>query len=133
MYSLELRAIDHGDPRKYSDANITLTLDDYNEFAPVFEQATYKSGVDLSTLTPANTPLVTVSATDADRRDNKITYSITAGQRLEEFQINPNTGLISSGSFPINQVRTSLCNFSSLMRLLAQFASPSMFVLRFPI
>lgn len=105
-WTLRLQAIDHGWPSRFTQGNITLTLNDYNEFPPVFQQPSYQGGLDLSTTIPAGTHLLTVLAKDFDGRDHIITYSITEGIRLEEFLVDAKTGSLTVGSYPITQVCT---------------------------
>ncbi|KAL0176494.1 hypothetical protein M9458_028824, partial [Cirrhinus mrigala] len=93
---LILTAVDGGTPPKSGTVAIHVTVLDANDNAPVFSQAVYK--VSLPENSPADTVVVTVSATDADEGQNgKVTYAF--GHVSEEdktlFLLNRNTGEIT--------------------------------------
>ena len=67
-------ARDRGVPPLESSATITLILQDVNNFAPMFSLPSY-SATTLS-IASVGTSILSVSATDADRVDNQITYSV---------------------------------------------------------
>ena len=77
---------------RVSEAHITLLLVDVNDNAPVFEQSEYS--IDVSEDALPLTSLLTVHATDADTEDfGTVVYSME-GEGVQEFMINPVTGLI---------------------------------------
>ncbi|RXN25628.1 protocadherin beta-3-like protein [Labeo rohita] len=93
---LILTAVDGGTPPRSGTVAIHVTVLDANDNAPVFSQAIYK--VSLPENSPADTVVVTVSATDADEGQNgKVTYAF--GHVSEEdktlFLLNRNTGEIT--------------------------------------
>lgn len=104
-HTLVLIVRDLGVPPQRNSANITFLVTDINEFPPVFSESEYAMTV-LST-TPENTPLLQVLATDEDRGDNTITYSITnlEGEDVE-FSVRPDGVIVSNQRFPnvVNEV-----------------------------
>ncbi|XP_019851361.1 PREDICTED: protocadherin-16-like, partial [Amphimedon queenslandica] len=98
VVNVTVLASDDGDPRLSTSATITVNVEDINEFPPQFSSANYtKTTLNVS----IDTVLVTVSATDADGRDNSITYSFAPDGDTALFAINEKTGQISlSSSFP---------------------------------
>ncbi|XP_026049272.1 protocadherin gamma-A11-like isoform X13 [Astatotilapia calliptera] len=74
--SLELIAIDGGNPQRSGTVNIDLNVLDVNDNAPVFKQSVYKATVIENAAKGTN--IVTVNATDADSGSNGyVTYSIS--------------------------------------------------------
>ncbi|KAL3973039.1 ATP-binding cassette subfamily C (CFTR/MRP) member 9 [Sarotherodon galilaeus] len=74
--SLELIAIDGGNPQRSGTVNIDINVLDVNDNAPVFKQSVYKATVLENAAKGTN--IVTVNATDADSGSNGyITYSIS--------------------------------------------------------
>ena len=89
-----------GDPgeERRSEAHITLHLIDVNDNAPVFDQADYNVDV-LEDALPL-TSLITVHASDADTGDfGTIVYSLE-GEGVQEFMIDPESGLIQTRPGP---------------------------------
>lgn len=88
LYHLKVKAT--GPENKFSDmANVTVRVIDQNDNSPVFESGVY--AVTVSNI--AMTPVVTVTATDADEDGKqKVTYYIDPPSR--EFAINKRTGAI---------------------------------------
>ena len=78
---------------------LTLLLDDINEFAPTFEEASYE--ISAQTTAPNGTYLTQVRATDRDGRDNIITYSIIPSHSGPEFSIDRNGVLRNNERFPV--------------------------------
>ena len=96
MYTLEITSTDGSDT---STATITVTVRDLNE-APAFDQATYSATIaeDLAVSMPVG---VTVSAMDVDDSttpNGQLTYSITAGNTGNAFDIDGATGVITVNS-----------------------------------
>ncbi|XP_039474153.1 protocadherin gamma-A11-like isoform X10 [Oreochromis aureus] len=74
--SLELIAVDGGNPQRSGTVNIDINVLDVNDNAPVFKQSVYKATVLENAAKGTN--IVTVNATDADSGSNGyITYSIS--------------------------------------------------------
>ncbi|XP_027134483.1 protocadherin gamma-A11-like [Larimichthys crocea] len=92
---LLLTALDGGSPQRSGTAIIHVTVLDANDNAPVFSQAVYKTS--LPENSPVDTPVVTVSATDADTGANgDITYSFdhTSDDHVSLFSLDHKTGEI---------------------------------------
>ena len=106
-YTLELHASDRGNPGNDETASISILVQDLNDNEPIWESGLYS--VILSEHVPLNTTIIEVQATDADQiatstssgriiylnRNGLITYSITAGDPLNQFSINNVTGAIT--------------------------------------
>ncbi|KAL3853661.1 hypothetical protein ACJMK2_017186 [Sinanodonta woodiana] len=74
-YQFLVRAIDGGTPRLSSEANVTITISDYNDNPPVFGNTTYAGSTVENQ--PVGTSVLTVVVTDADIGINAaITLSI---------------------------------------------------------
>lgn len=84
-------ATDRGHPALSTVANVTVLVDDVNEFAPVFSMQVYTRETVFTTT--IGSELVTVVATDRDGRDTSITYGL--GSDAPAFvDINPLTGMV---------------------------------------
>ena len=95
-----ITATDMGVPPLSSSIDVTINVNDLNEFSPRFSSESYTAE---TVYTAAQfTELVTVSATDQDGRDNRITYALEDEPVFVE--IVPSSGLIriGSGSVPQN-------------------------------
>ncbi|KAL2094520.1 hypothetical protein ACEWY4_009239 [Coilia grayii] len=94
--SLLLTAIDGGTPQRSGSVMIHVTVLDVNDNLPVFSQPIYQ--VSLPENSPLGTPLVTVSASDADEGANgRVTYelSLLAVKVAKLFSIDKVTGVIT--------------------------------------
>ncbi|XP_046564129.1 protocadherin Fat 1-like, partial [Haliotis rubra] len=94
-YQLTVQATDRGASPLSSAQPASVTINVVrNQASPVFVQIPYDTTV-LRTA-GANTPVITVTATDADTRSpyNEITYGI-ASMTIDRFRINPTTGEIT--------------------------------------
>ncbi|XP_046583162.1 protocadherin Fat 1-like [Haliotis rubra] len=94
-YQLTVQATDRGASPLSSAQPASVTINVVrNQASPVFVQTPYDTTV-LRTA-GANTPVVTVTATDADTRSpyNEVTYGI-ASMTIDRFRINPTTGEIT--------------------------------------
>ncbi|TWW53348.1 Protocadherin gamma-A10 [Takifugu flavidus] len=93
---LKLTALDGGSPQRSGTVVIHVTVLDANDNAPVFSQALYSAT--LPENSSMNTPVITVSATDADEGINgEVTYEFS---RISEksrnmFSLNQHTGEIT--------------------------------------
>lgn len=77
---------------KFCTAELVVYLEDYNDNAPVFDNATMENGVyDAKIMENArnDTVITTVKAVDRDKRQT-ITYSIIDGD--SKFHVNPQSG-----------------------------------------
>nr|XP_046262632.1 protocadherin gamma-A10-like [Scatophagus argus] len=93
--NLLLTALDGGSPQRSGTVVIHVTVLDANDNAPVFSQAVYKAS--LPENSPADTVVVTVSATDADEGINgAVTYDFghVSDEEVNFFSIDPKTGEI---------------------------------------
>ncbi|XP_065131156.1 protocadherin gamma-A4-like isoform X20 [Paramisgurnus dabryanus] len=93
--TLILTAVDGGTPPRSGTVAIHVTVLDANDNAPVFSQAVYK--VSLPENSPADTVVVTVSATDADEGQNgAVTYEFghLSESLLETFLLDSVSGEI---------------------------------------
>uniref|UniRef100_A0A665T5P9 FAT atypical cadherin 1a n=1 Tax=Echeneis naucrates TaxID=173247 RepID=A0A665T5P9_ECHNA len=93
IYNLKVRASDWGSPfRREVEASVTITLNNLNDNKPLFEN------VDCEVTVPrdhgAGEQITTVSAIDADELQ-LVRYHIKAGNDLDLFELNPNSGMLS--------------------------------------
>ncbi|KAF7662652.1 hypothetical protein LDENG_00230690 [Lucifuga dentata] len=93
IYNLKVRASDWGSPfRREVEASVTITLNNLNDNKPLFEN------VDCEVTVPrdhgAGEQITTVSAIDADELQ-LVRYNIKAGNDLDLFELNPNSGVLS--------------------------------------
>ncbi|KAM8841936.1 protocadherin Fat 1a isoform 9-T12 [Synchiropus picturatus] len=93
IYSLKVRASDWGTPfRREVEASVTITLNNLNDNKPLFEN------VDCEVTVPRDhgvgEQITTVSAIDADELQ-LVRYYIKAGNDLDLFEMNPNSGMLS--------------------------------------
>nr|XP_020476445.1 protocadherin Fat 1 isoform X3 [Monopterus albus] len=93
IYNLKVRASDWGSPfRREVEASVTITLNNLNDNKPLFEN------VDCEVTVPRDhgvgEQITTVSAIDADELQ-LVRYSIKAGNDLDLFELNPNSGVLS--------------------------------------
>ncbi|XP_069510271.1 protocadherin gamma-A6-like isoform X32 [Ambystoma mexicanum] len=95
VHSLILTATDGGDPVRSGTAQIRVTVLDFNDNAPLFEQPLYKVSV-LENVSQG-TVVGTIRATDKDQGTNsEVTYSFnTLNQNvLQKFKLHSSTGEI---------------------------------------
>eukprot|EP00118_Oscarella_pearsei_P019174 m.202185 g.202185 ORF g.202185 m.202185 type:complete len:4095 (+) comp39606_c0_seq6:120-12404(+) len=93
-YTFGVKVTDKGAPSLSSTATVTVTVQDVNDNDPTFNKTRYVTNVVENAA--KDTPIVTVSASEADSGLNaKITYSITFGGS-GKFVVNPSSGLIST-------------------------------------
>lgn len=93
IYNLKVRASDWGSPfRREVEASLTITLNNLNDNKPLFEN------VDCEVTVPRDhgvgEQIATVSAIDADELQ-LVRYRIKAGNELDAFELNPNSGVLS--------------------------------------
>ncbi|XP_041822090.1 protocadherin Fat 1a [Chelmon rostratus] len=93
IYNLKVRASDWGSPfRREVEASVTITLNNLNDNKPLFEN------VDCEVTVPRDhgveEQITTVSAIDADELQ-LVRYNIKAGNDLDLFELNPNSGVLS--------------------------------------
>lgn len=95
-YNLKISNGDGIFAMNFSTITISVTIEDVNDNAPVFEQSdfeeTVKEGVKVGT------PIKTISATDADligTPSSEVLFEITSGNDMGLFLIDQNTGVVS--------------------------------------
>ncbi|XP_059052501.1 protocadherin-like wing polarity protein stan [Achroia grisella] len=88
-YQLQVTATDGGTPPRSATAAVSVVVQDVNDNDPVFAPAQYD--VEIAEDEPPGTPLVTVTATDADE-DNRLHYEITGGNTRGRFSITSQNG-----------------------------------------
>ncbi|KAG5269346.1 hypothetical protein AALO_G00200980 [Alosa alosa] len=88
-YTLTIRS---SDSQHYSEANLTILVEDVNDNAPTFTQDLYQ--VTLPEHSPTGSAVITVTATDKDTGENgKISYRVMSSTR-DIFYIDPNNGTL---------------------------------------
>ena len=93
QYTLKVQAKDEGNPPRVGETVVIVIVRDGNDNLPVFQPDQFKASVKENS--PAGTPVLQVTATDADSGNNgKITYSLT--MTLDLFTIDPTTGEITT-------------------------------------
>ncbi|KAF6720859.1 Protocadherin Fat 3 [Oryzias melastigma] len=96
-YYFIVRATDNGYPALSSEVTVTVTLNDMNDNAPVFNQLLYEAYV--SELAPRGHFITCVQASDADSSDfDKLEYSILSGNERMHFVLEKSTGIIALSS-----------------------------------
>lgn len=96
-YLLTVQAIDGGDPPLANHANVNITVSDDNDNAPIFGQASYQGSI-REDAKPGD-KVLQILAYDLDgENNNKVSYSIERGDRLKQFDIDPETGELKVAS-----------------------------------
>ena len=91
-YDILVRAVDHGVPPLYSEANVTIRVLDANDHRPQFVQRLFEGSVPENS--PSGTPILPVEATDRDTGSNgAILYSLGSGT-APHFAINATSGVV---------------------------------------
>ncbi|MGH0176874.1 UNVERIFIED_CONTAM: hypothetical protein FKN15_016909 [Acipenser sinensis] len=93
IYSLRIRASDWGSPyRREAEVSVIITLNNLNDNKPLFEK------IDCEVIIPRDLgvgeQITAVSAIDADELQ-LVRYEIQAGNDLDLFELNPNSGVLS--------------------------------------
>ncbi|XP_041976162.1 protocadherin-like wing polarity protein stan isoform X2 [Aricia agestis] len=88
-YQLQVTATDGGTPPRSATAAVVVAVQDVNDNDPVFAPAHYDLA--LAEDEPPGTPVVTVTASDADE-DNRLHYEITGGNTRGRFAITSQNG-----------------------------------------
>ncbi|XP_030643540.1 protocadherin Fat 1a isoform X2 [Chanos chanos] len=111
IYNLRVRASDWGSPfRREVETQVTITLNNLNDNKPLFEN------VDCEVTVPRDhgvgEQITTVSAIDADELQ-LVRYRIKAGNDLDLFDLNPNSGVLSLKQ-PLSDGEAAKMSFHSL-------------------
>ncbi len=91
IFTFTVEVSDQGDPPKSAETTVVVTIRDINDNAPIFEPKAYSSII--SEEAPPSTPVLTVTAKDADENENaRVIYTITAGDTRGSFRITSQMG-----------------------------------------
>ncbi|XP_023230562.1 cadherin-related tumor suppressor-like, partial [Centruroides sculpturatus] len=91
-YVLTILAVDSGTPRQTGTGTVTVIVNDVNDNKPVFDKEKYM--VTAMENLPVNSPVITITAVDADTgRNGLIRYSLK-GEHHDIFAVDPFTGTI---------------------------------------
>lgn len=86
---------DGGIPQLSGSTRVSIAIEDINDNAPFFDQSQYLLEVDEEVEPPIN--VFQIKAKDADAGDNAVVkYLILAGNEDKSFNINPDSGLITT-------------------------------------
>ncbi|XP_005092400.1 cadherin-related tumor suppressor [Aplysia californica] len=97
-FNLTFEAVDHGSPQRTSTAHILIYVNDANDHQPVFDRDDYS--VSLSEFSKPHSFVANVRATDKDEGVNsKLTYQISSGNEFSWFNIDPDTGLVTTRTY----------------------------------
>uniref|UniRef100_A0A673ATT1 FAT atypical cadherin 3b n=1 Tax=Sphaeramia orbicularis TaxID=375764 RepID=A0A673ATT1_9TELE len=109
FYTFTVRASDWGSPyRRESEVNVTIRLININDNQPLFERVSCKGMI--SRDFPVNQTIVTMSAVDMDEL-KMVKYKIVAGNELDYFNLNPDSGAISlKRSLAVVNVKNGIFN-----------------------
>ncbi|XP_070559235.1 protocadherin Fat 4-like isoform X2 [Ptychodera flava] len=93
-YVLEIEGEDTGMPVLTGTATLTITITDVNDNSPVIDPPTYTKNLPEDAV--IGTSVLVVEGTDDDLKENaRLTYTLTSGNELGHFFIDPVTGLIT--------------------------------------
>lgn len=93
QFEIRLQAVDQGTPQQTVSTEVFIGITDVNDNAPVFEEII--NDIRIWENTTVGQSIITVMAKDADMNENaKLRYSITDGDHLGNFAIDPETGQI---------------------------------------
>lgn len=87
QFVLTVTATDNGNPQRSDSANVTITLDDQNESAPIVNNQSFEINENVS----SGTSVGFVLARDLDQSQT-LTYVITSGNTAGAFAINSSSG-----------------------------------------
>uniref|UniRef100_A0AAV2LEZ3 Protocadherin Fat 1 n=1 Tax=Knipowitschia caucasica TaxID=637954 RepID=A0AAV2LEZ3_KNICA len=111
IYHLKVRASDWGTPfRREVEAPVTINLNNLNDNKPLFENV--DCGVTVPRDHGVGEQVTTVSAIDADELQ-LVRYYIKAGNDLDLFELNPNSGVLSL-KHPLSEGEAAKVSFHSL-------------------
>ncbi|XP_046699501.1 protocadherin Fat 1a isoform X1 [Silurus meridionalis] len=127
IYNLRVRASDWGEPfRREVETQVTISLSNLNDNKPLFEN------VDCQVTVPRDhgtgEQITTVSAIDADELQ-LVRYMIKAGNDLDLFELNPNSGVLSLKQ-PLNEGEAAKTSLYSLLIVASdgEHGTPPMFL-----
>ncbi|XP_051869387.1 protocadherin gamma-C3-like [Pristis pectinata] len=116
-HHLTLLAKDGGVPLRSGKVQVTITVKDANDNAPVFSQSVYKTN--LLESAPIGTLIITLNATDLDDgRNGEITYALSTHSSAEVralVAVNSRTGEIRlRGHLDYEQIKTFMINMQAV-------------------
>lgn len=97
-YTLKIQAEDMGVNPRYSVVNVTIQIEDVNDFQPVFQNSPYYALVRENMAASPAVPVISLSAVDLDSDINsQLTYVLREGDKgvTSIFQINSLSGEIT--------------------------------------
>lgn len=97
-YTLKIQAEDMGVNPRYSVVNVTIQIEDVNDFQPVFQNSPYYALVRENMAASPAVPVISLSAVDLDSHINsQLTYVLREGDKgvTSIFQINSLSGEIT--------------------------------------
>ncbi|KAL0994901.1 hypothetical protein UPYG_G00129030 [Umbra pygmaea] len=107
-YTLEVVALDLGSPALSSTSTVEVTVLDVNDNSPAFSSTSYT--VDISEDAALATPVLKVTATDADEGQNGQVLYFLSREARGAFTVDQNTGLITTAA-PLDREKTASFNF----------------------
>ena len=93
FFELRIQASDNGSPPQTADVVVNVIIRDENDHEPVFDVTTYYGTV--SEVSPPDTTVVTVAATDSDAGQNGVVNYVVQSGAKDNFQVDFDTGLIT--------------------------------------
>ena len=92
LYTLKVRAQDGGTNVRIGETDVIITVEDTNDFSPVFNPTKYDKIVNEDI--GVGSTILSVSASDQDTGPSgQISYSIQSGNVANAFIINSQTGM----------------------------------------
>ncbi|XP_033097305.1 cadherin-23-like, partial [Anneissia japonica] len=108
-YSIVVVVSDAGRPSLNNSIRINVTVEDVNDNPPQFAENSYTGRINENAAEGA--PVVNVSATDVDAGNNaRLTYFIVSGNQGNAFEIDRNTGEITTSSNPTDREQLPVYN-----------------------
>ena len=92
LYTLKVRAQDGGTNVRSGETDVIITVEDTNDFSPVFDQSNYIRIV--SENVGIGSTLLSISASDQDTGPSgQVSYFIQSGNMANAFIINSQSGM----------------------------------------
>ncbi|XP_064636197.1 protocadherin Fat 1-like isoform X4 [Lineus longissimus] len=122
LYTLQVKAVDGGDPALSSTGKVKVMVTVSNNAPPKFEHDEYAT--ELKENLPVNTHVIQVSADSM----SSVIYEIVGGTCKDNFMINPNSGVLST-NVEFDYEQTLYCNMSvQAMNMVGTKANTSVIV-----
>uniref|UniRef100_A0AAR2JL72 Protocadherin-16 n=1 Tax=Pygocentrus nattereri TaxID=42514 RepID=A0AAR2JL72_PYGNA len=107
-FSLQVVAQDHGSPSLSSTATVEITVLDVNDNSPKFSSSSYT--IDVSEDAAVGTPVLDVTAKDADDGQNGQILYFLSHEARGAFTVDPDTGRIVTAA-PLDREKTASYSF----------------------